>query len=388
MDFVGVLEAAYATAPDDEAWARRVVDSARAFFVPSRFVGMNMIEHAPDCSSARITLAAGDLMERLAGHVQDDPARAFGVDVLHTMYYPPRPVWTFKEMLSALPREAADGIFRTLQPKNAAIRVRDALGMFCHPEPGVAACFYGLEENTVHASVHRRTLLTQVALHIETALRLRRRPSSLLAVLAPDGRILHAEDGAPEHALLTRAVGRLEEARRRATRRQAGALDLWEALVCGQASLVEREDAGRRCYFVVENAPVRQPLRMLTDGEHDVVSYAARGLTSKLVAYALGLSASTVSARLASAARKIGLATRLELVRIAAMLTCDPRARFEQLALTTSERDVLALLAQGLSNEQIAQRRGRSIRTIANQVASLLAKTGAASRRALVASAV
>jgi DNA-binding NarL/FixJ family response regulator len=107
----------------------------------------------------------------------------------------------------------------------------------------------------------------------------------------------------------------------------------------------------------------------------------------KMVAYALGLPLPTVSTRLASAASKIGLATRMELVRIAAMLAHDPRARFERTSLTIAERDVLELLAQGLTNKQIATLRGRSIRTIANQVASLLAKTKAPSRRTLVAAA-
>lgn len=150
-------------------------------------------------------------------------------------------------------------------------------------------------------------------------------------------------------------------------------------------SLVARAEGTKRHYLVVDNAPGRQPMRALSKSELDVVSYAARGLSLKMIAYGLGLPTPTVSARLASAASKVGLATRMELVRIAAMLVHDPRARFEEIALTTAERDVLDLLAQGLSNKQIAALRGRSIRTIANQVASLLAKTKTPSRRALVA---
>ncbi len=72
-----------------------------------------------------------------------------------------------------------------------------------------------------------------------------------------------------------------------------------------------------------------------------------------------------------------------ELVRVAAMLTRDPRARFSETTLTTAERDVLGLLRQGLTNREIARIRCRSVRTIANQVAALLQKTGAANRRAL-----
>jgi len=46
---------------------------------------------------------------------------------------------------------------------------------------------------------------------------------------------------------------------------------------------------------------------------------------------------------------------------------------------------VKALLAQGLSNGEIAQIRNRSLRTIANQVPPPLKKTESATRRALVA---
>jgi DNA-binding NarL/FixJ family response regulator len=52
--------------------------------------------------------------------------------------------------------------------------------------------------------------------------------------------------------------------------------------------------------------------------------------------------------------------------------------------LTTAERAVLARVVRGESNEAIARARKTSVRTIANQVASLLRKTGAASRFDLI----
>jgi DNA-binding NarL/FixJ family response regulator len=48
--------------------------------------------------------------------------------------------------------------------------------------------------------------------------------------------------------------------------------------------------------------------------------------------------------------------------------------------VTESERAIGVALAQGLSNAEIAAARGRSVRTIANQVASLLCKLGVSSR--------
>ena len=53
------------------------------------------------------------------------------------------------------------------------------------------------------------------------------------------------------------------------------------------------------------------------------------------------------------------------------------------LQLTAVERVIAADLVRGLSNREIAARRNRSERTVANQVASILAKLRASSRRAL-----
>lgn len=51
--------------------------------------------------------------------------------------------------------------------------------------------------------------------------------------------------------------------------------------------------------------------------------------------------------------------------------------------LTASEREVLRQAARGLSNSAIARLRGRSERTIANQLASAYAKLGIEGRRGL-----
>ncbi len=52
--------------------------------------------------------------------------------------------------------------------------------------------------------------------------------------------------------------------------------------------------------------------------------------------------------------------------------------------LSSAESDVLARLVRGESNAVIAKARKTSARTVTNQVASLLKKTGAASRYELI----
>jgi DNA-binding CsgD family transcriptional regulator len=54
-------------------------------------------------------------------------------------------------------------------------------------------------------------------------------------------------------------------------------------------------------------------------------------------------------------------------------------------ALSAAEQEVARLLVDGLSNRDIAARRGTSSRTVANQVASMLRKLGVTSRNELVA---
>lgn len=51
--------------------------------------------------------------------------------------------------------------------------------------------------------------------------------------------------------------------------------------------------------------------------------------------------------------------------------------------LTPVERDIVQSIAAGRSNAEIARLRGTSVRTVANQVATLRAKFGVASRYAL-----
>jgi DNA-binding CsgD family transcriptional regulator len=52
--------------------------------------------------------------------------------------------------------------------------------------------------------------------------------------------------------------------------------------------------------------------------------------------------------------------------------------------LTAAERDVALLVLAGKSHEEIARIRGRAVRTIANQLASVFRKLGVASRTELL----
>lgn len=376
--WVDVLEASYAAADDHSAWAERVCEAARAVFDPSAIVGMTALEHSASCVRMDMRLATGvsrEMARGYAGMFADAGPRA-----VRQIFYPPGLVTTHVELEPHIDPDLVD----VMRGSRAALGIHDCLGLVLHPKPGTAGVLFVGRDSTIAIPRHARELLTRMVLHVEAGLRIRLRPQSVLAVVGVDGRALHRIDGAPDRDELAAGVRGIERARTRRHRGDPAVFDLWPALTSGRVSIVERVDGGRRCYLIVENAPATRALRALTRGEVDVVTHAARGLSSKLIGYALGISSPRVSARLASATHKIGLATRLELVRIAAMITRDPRSGLDDDALTTAERDVLELVGQGLSNAEIARMRNRSARTIANQVASLLRKTGSPTRRKLV----
>ncbi len=178
----------------------------------------------------------------------------------------------------------------------------------------------------------------------------------------------------PHHGILYKGAEATVDRRER--------LAAWAALVRGRYHLVERERGDKPIYFLVENAPDARACRRLTRTEAAVVSAAARALSGKVIAYSLGIAPSTVSTRLASATAKLGLASSTELARFIRMLV-QGAADIDDSTLSKAEREVLSLLLTGKSNQEIGSARGRSQRTVANQVASILRKTGSPSRRAL-----
>ncbi len=62
-----------------------------------------------------------------------------------------------------------------------------------------------------------------------------------------------------------------------------------------------------------------------------------------------------------------------------------PTGRSKPVGLTRAEGEVVALAADGLSNHEIARRRGTSSRTVANQLAAVFQKLGVSSRSELYA---
>jgi len=167
---------------------------------------------------------------------------------------------------------------------------------------------------------------TRVATHLATAARLRRMlasvsiPASSDAVLTPSGRVVDANGDASERAsldALRRAVAEVERARSgRSFDTETEAIHSWKALVAARWSLVDSfESDGRRYLVARRNSPNVRRMAALSRREREVVELAGAGHTNKLIAYALGISASTVGVLLHRAAGKLEVKSRNDLVK-------------------------------------------------------------------------
>lgn len=177
-------------------------------------------------------------------------------------------------------------------------------------------------QSTTKVPATRVKLLTRFSAHLASALRLRRNAGGAkptpAAVLSPAGALLDAAAGEAVVSAredLRRATLAFDEARTKKMRGDAEvATRRWRPLLASRWSLVDDFDSdGKRFVVAVENAPPTRPPRTdLSEREHQVMTQAHLGHTDKVIAYELGLSASTVRVLLHRATRKLGAATRQE----------------------------------------------------------------------------
>jgi DNA-binding CsgD family transcriptional regulator len=313
-----------------------------------------------------------------------------------------------------------DGLVETLPPDHpfrrnfeyhlSPLGVRDSLKFVAMDTPACLVSISPVFEKPLEISNTLRGRYGRLAAHLASALRLRRRCGALVesefeATLDSDGNVLHALGGARSseaRELLRSAVCARERARTRRTRADADeALALWQGLIAGQWSLIDRfERDGRRFVVAYRNENVPRDPRALTPREEQIAQLAARGRSNHEIAYALGIGAETVSTHLKRALGKLRCTGRAELIQMArsahfqftwsdrddviGVLVDGTRQAPMETALSPAEREVFEGISAGKSNEQIALGRGTTVRTVANQVASILRKTGAPSRYALM----
>lgn len=372
-----VVEAAHNGQGEWRAWLAQIVDAA-APLLTATALNLGLVQRRASHYDVLAVAARSPEVER---YIMATTSTVPGPE-LDPMCRCPWPVSTARGVLGESRHPA---LHRFLADQRAA----DTLGVVALVDD------YSLSIGAHYADpivigARERRVLTQVALHMEAGLRLRVHPDEVVAVLGTNGRLLHAEGAstaAPSRARLSEHVKHVERCRARRTGRDESALDAWSALVAGEWGLVEREERGvGRHYAVVDTNPASR-LRALSALETHATELSARGLTGKMIAYALGITPSSVSRLLWGAALKLGVGTRTRLVQLVARLLAVGPFPERDPKLTAAERDVLSLVRLGWTNKAIGVARGRSERTIANQVAALLRKMKQPSRRALAASA-
>ena len=389
-DFLSLLETMYDDDPDDASWAHRLLASLGGILGSER-VGLVGVVHGEGFSNPTVVMdaATDPLMRQLNERAKnpDDPFALPSGDDFQNAYYPGHPVETLRELSPHMLPEVA----RRLDGYRAFVGAEDTLAIFAYPEPGMVVSIWVPFDHILQPSRLELGQLHRVAAHLDSALRLRTRPDLVIAgVVSPAGKwldrdTLHLQPKVAA-ALAVRVSG-VERALADAGRRdpvKAEIIDAWSALVAGRFSVIPREDRdGKRYYLVVFNPTTSAPHARFSPRESEVVRAAARGFSGKDIAYTLGLSPATVSTALGSAAVKVGLRSRTALVQVASALFGARGPALDLTALTPAERDVLELVRRGMTNAEIARLRERASRTVANQVASLLLKTGATSRRVL-----
>jgi DNA-binding CsgD family transcriptional regulator len=312
VDWINIIEAAYRVDQDQDSWLAGVLDacrpaldrgagiagmlydaSTRNELVPLRFMSVGGPEGISPALCVQ-QIEQGDLdaqfVERTFGRLQCDlVSRTFGL--------------RFPEVLAHLKQ----------------LGIKDMLAVN-GTDPTLMGCF-------LTGNIPRRPVLTdglhmswsRIAAHLAAGYRLQRRlgdnDAGDEAVITPGGRTEHAEGIAKAREArenLRDAVITLERVRGRMRKREPEeALRRWRALVDARWSLVDQFDSdGRRYVIAKRNEAAGTQPRQLSPRERQVLAYASLGHSNKVIAYELGLSASTVRVLLTRASRKLGVKGR------------------------------------------------------------------------------
>jgi DNA-binding NarL/FixJ family response regulator len=116
------------------------------------------------------------------------------------------------------------------------------------------------------------------------------------------------------------AASSLDSLRTQRRQERRAALHAWHPSTDGRWTLVDEfEEGGRRYIVARENEVQACGVDRLTNRERQVVLHAALGLTNKEIAYALGISDTTVRVLMSRAAARLGVRSRDELLALPAV---------------------------------------------------------------------
>jgi len=122
----------------------------------------------------------------------------------------------------------------------------------------------------------------------------------------------------PERETLREKAISIDRARRPNRKKSENTpLEVWKGLAAGRWTILDHFDREGRHYVIVRrNDPRVGRSTRLSPRQRAVVAHVALGHSNKHIAYELGLSASTVSMQIAAAMSRLGVSSRVELVRV------------------------------------------------------------------------
>jgi DNA-binding CsgD family transcriptional regulator len=323
-DAISIVEAAYDYEGDERTWFRRLVERAAPKF--DRGFGVSVSRYAPGMRPEEALIETcgmkGAFIEATNAMMSANPEPA------HRLLSPEG--GALNSVSQFLGRKAEDtDDWAAFGEYMHPLGVRDIAGMVARDPTGHAIFMSVPAPDLVRTTPLEAAAWSRIAAHITAGARLRRALSAASsddlsegadAILSPTGAFAHAEvaaQGASAREALRRAAKAIDRARSKARSNEDEALDLWQGLVAGRWSLVDRFDSdGRRFLIAHKNDPDVTDPRALTLRERQVLAYAAMGHPLKLIAYSLGLSSSTVSGNRQRAMRKLGLRTHADVVRL------------------------------------------------------------------------
>ncbi|HEX2734157.1 MAG TPA: helix-turn-helix transcriptional regulator [Polyangiaceae bacterium] len=307
-----MVEAAYAIHLDQDAWLAGLVQAAE----PGLAEELGLVGYVYD--ARRLPLEIESIHVRGSGRLVDYARRTVAMASTNADFVDA----TWRAQSVATVSQTVD--MRTVESASdfVANGINDFLIVNAY-DVSATGVWIGAALPTLRRPTARESLIwSRVAAHIAAGYRLRRRREGRpAAVLSPSGKLEHPEGEATEgaaRAALRQSVLRMEAARGRLREQHVEqAIEGWQPLTDARWSLIDQfESDGRRYVVAVENALAPKAPDGLALREQQVVAAAASGRTTKLIAYELGLNASTVRVLLSRAARKLDLRSRAELVAL------------------------------------------------------------------------
>lgn len=311
------------------------------------------------------------------------------------------PTWDLERFFNTAGLRTSRELCATPIPDNP-YRVSDFRGVvFGDSARGVTIGTPLVDPVVIHESTRRRWFGT--CRHLTTALHLRDALRAELSVGEQDG-ALESESGAQPQSAEASSPRASEPLRKLVMESgEHTTLKLWRELISGRWTLIERFDGSHTSVIGAHaNGPDATELRALTPSENLLVKCLVGGMHPAAAARRCNISRAGASQTLYRALAKLRIESVAALTLLAATLRDRPvhfvNLRSVQLCvaiadgrpstslfepLSPCEVEIARYLLRGLTLAEVAARRGRAVRTVANQVASMYRKLGISSRAEL-----